>query len=125
MAGGLPRLPFSVINDFDYPGHSARRMHGLPSRSGTELINRLRQVVEQAAIPLVVNATVTALYADGERVVRGFEITGQMGRGTPSVAARSFLRAMATAPPPISSHSTFRKCVARIISGIPVVAAMR
>jgi fumarate reductase flavoprotein subunit len=68
-------FPFSVINDFDYPGHSARRMHGLPSRSGTELINRLRQVVEQAAIPLVVNATVTALYADGERVVRGFEIT--------------------------------------------------
>ncbi len=68
-------LPFSVVHDFDYPGHSARRMHGLPSRSGAELIDRLRQAAEQAAIPLIVNATVTALYADAERVVRGVEIT--------------------------------------------------
>ena len=27
-------LPFSLVADFDYPGHSRRRMHGLPSRSG-------------------------------------------------------------------------------------------
>ena len=31
-------LPFSVVTDFDYPGHSRRRMHGLPGRSGQELI---------------------------------------------------------------------------------------
>ncbi len=68
-------LPFSVVNDFDYPGHGARRMHGLPSRSGAELIDRLRQAVDEAAIPLIVNATATALYADDERVVRGVEIT--------------------------------------------------
>ena len=29
-------LPFSLVHDFNYPGHSARRMHGLPSRSGAE-----------------------------------------------------------------------------------------
>ena len=29
-------LPFSVVHDFDYPGHSARRMHGLPTRSGVD-----------------------------------------------------------------------------------------
>ena len=68
-------LPFSVVNDFDYPGHSARRMHGLPSRSGAELIDRLRQAVDEAAIPLITNATVTALYADDQRAVRGIEIT--------------------------------------------------
>jgi fumarate reductase flavoprotein subunit len=39
-------LPFSVVHDFDYPGHSARRMHGLPTRSGVELIDRLRQAAE-------------------------------------------------------------------------------
>jgi fumarate reductase flavoprotein subunit len=72
---GRHAFPFSVVHDFDYPGHSARRMHGLPSRSGAELIDRLRQAAEQAAIPLIVNATVTALYADAERVVRGVEIT--------------------------------------------------
>ncbi len=68
-------LPFSVVHDFDYPGHSARRMHGLPSRSGVELINRLRQAADAREIPLVVNATVSALFADVDRVVRGVEIT--------------------------------------------------
>ena len=68
-------FPFSVVHDFNYPGHSARRMHGLPSRSGIELIDRLRQAADDVAIPLIVNATVTALYAGGDHVVRGVEIT--------------------------------------------------
>jgi fumarate reductase flavoprotein subunit len=68
-------LPFSVVHDFDYPGHSARRMHGLPARSGAELIDRLRQAAEDAAIPIVVNAAATALYADAERMIGGLEIT--------------------------------------------------
>jgi fumarate reductase flavoprotein subunit len=68
-------FPFSLVHDFDYPGHSARRMHGLPSRSGVELIERLRQAADDAAISLIVNATAAALYADSERVIRGVEIT--------------------------------------------------
>jgi fumarate reductase flavoprotein subunit len=67
-------LPFSVVHDFDYPGHAARRMHGLPSRSGVELIDRLRQAADACAIPLIVNATVSALYADADRAVHGVEI---------------------------------------------------
>jgi fumarate reductase flavoprotein subunit len=67
-------LPFSVVRDFDYPGHSARRMHGLPSRSGVELIDALRQTAEQCEIPLVVNATVSALYADEDHSIRGVDI---------------------------------------------------
>ena len=39
-------LPFDVIDDFNYPGHSALRMHGLPTRTGLELINRLRSATE-------------------------------------------------------------------------------
>jgi fumarate reductase flavoprotein subunit len=68
-------LPFSVVDDFDYPGHSARRMHGLPSRSGAELLDRLRQAADGCEIPLIVNATVSALFVDAARVVRGVEIT--------------------------------------------------
>ena len=68
-------FPFSVVNDFDYPGHSARRMHGLPSRSGGELIDRLRQAAEQVGVLLVVDANVTALFADAGGAVRGVEIT--------------------------------------------------
>jgi len=67
-------FPFSVVHDFDYPGHAARRMHGLPSRSGVELIDRLRQAVDACGIPLIVNATASALYADANRAVRGVEI---------------------------------------------------
>jgi fumarate reductase flavoprotein subunit len=68
-------LPFSVVHDFDYPGHAARRMQGLPSRSGAELIDRLRQAVEEAGLPLIVQATVTGLFSDAERRIHGLEIT--------------------------------------------------
>jgi fumarate reductase flavoprotein subunit len=74
-------LPFSLVQDFDYPGHSARRMHGLPSRSGLELIDRLRQAAEQAQVHLIVNATVTALFADTGGAVRGVEIVRPDGSG--------------------------------------------
>ncbi|MFS2008915.1 FAD-dependent oxidoreductase [Azospirillum sp. CT11-132] len=67
-------LPFSVVDNFSYPGHSARRMHGLPSRSGAELIDRLRGAVETAGIDVLCEAHVTALYAEGAHV-RGVEIT--------------------------------------------------
>lgn len=68
-------LPFSVVEDFDYPGHSVRRMHGLPRRCGGELIDRLRQAVEQADLPLMTDAQVTALFSDAERRIRGIEAT--------------------------------------------------
>ena len=68
-------LPFSVVDDFDYPGHAARRVHGLPSRSGSELIDRLRHAVEEAGVPLVTQATVASLFSDAERRIHGIEAT--------------------------------------------------
>lgn len=64
-------LPFSVITDFNYPGHSACRMHGLPSRAGGELMDRLRQAVEQAGLDVLCNAHVETLYVDAARQVKG------------------------------------------------------
>jgi fumarate reductase flavoprotein subunit len=64
-------LPFSLVHDFDYPGHCARRMHGLPSRSGAELIDRLRAAVEARGIPILTNAHVTTLIAAPDGRVRG------------------------------------------------------
>ncbi|MDP9835445.1 fumarate reductase flavoprotein subunit [Neorhizobium huautlense] len=64
-------LQFSVVSDFSYPGHSARRMHGLPTRSGEELIDALREAVENAEIALVCHAHVVELFADDEGRVRG------------------------------------------------------
>lgn len=73
-------FPFTVVNDFDYPGHSARRMHGLPTRSGVELIDRLRQTADQEDIPILGKATVVGLFADAERVIRGVEISRPNGK---------------------------------------------
>jgi fumarate reductase flavoprotein subunit len=64
-------LPFSLVHDFDYPGHSARRMHGLPSRSGAELIDLLREAVEARGIPILTSAHVTTLIAAPDGRVRG------------------------------------------------------
>jgi fumarate reductase flavoprotein subunit len=67
-------LPFSVITNFNYPGHSAFRMHGLPTRSGVELMDRLRQAADTAGIDLLCKARVTALYADDDNRITGVAI---------------------------------------------------
>ncbi len=67
-------LAFTVIDDFTYPGHSARRMHGLASRSGAELIDRLRGAAEAAGVEIVTGARVTSLVATPEGRVRGLVI---------------------------------------------------
>jgi fumarate reductase flavoprotein subunit len=61
-------LDFSLITDFRYPGHGALRMHGLPSRSGQELVDALRSAAEAAGVELLCDARVTHLIADAGRV---------------------------------------------------------
>jgi len=71
-------LPFSLVDDFDYPGHSRRRMHGLPTRSGRELADRLRSACEAEGIDIVCNRRAVALHRDGDRIV-GVELQGPSG----------------------------------------------
>lgn len=61
-------MPFSVVDDFDYPGHARRRMHGLPTRSGRELVDALRARVEAAGIDILCDARVSVLFMQGDRV---------------------------------------------------------
>jgi len=61
-------LPFSLVEDFDYPGHSRRRMHGLPTRAGRELIDALRAAAEAAGVEIATGRVVERLFADGDRV---------------------------------------------------------
>lgn len=59
-------LPFSLVDDFDYPGHSSRRMHGLPTRAGRELIDALRSATERAGLDIICDRRAETLYfADG------------------------------------------------------------
>lgn len=60
-------LPFSVVDDFDYPGHSNRRMHGLPSRSGAELVDALRSAAEHMGIDIICERRARTLFlAEGK-----------------------------------------------------------
>lgn len=68
-------LPFSIVDGFLYPGHSAMRMHGLPTRSGTELVDRLREAAARAGADILCEAHVTTLVADADGAVRGLEVT--------------------------------------------------
>ncbi|MFZ1948874.1 MAG: FAD-dependent oxidoreductase [Pseudolabrys sp.] len=65
-------LPFDVVDNFNYPGHSALRMHGLPSRTGRELIDRLRQAAEAADIEILTDSVAEKLFVDDGRI-RGIE----------------------------------------------------
>lgn len=72
-------LPFDVIDNFNYPGHSAMRMHGLPTRSGVELIDRLRSAAEASDIPILAESRVEQLFADEGGRIRGVELARNDG----------------------------------------------
>jgi fumarate reductase flavoprotein subunit len=64
-------LPFSVIDNFTYPGHSAMRMHGLPARSGGELMDHLTAAAERAGVVMLTEAVADTLIREGEGLIRG------------------------------------------------------
>ncbi|MGE3868135.1 MAG: FAD-dependent oxidoreductase [Pseudorhodoplanes sp.] len=64
-------FPFDVIDDFTYSGHSANRMHGLPSRSGAELIDRLRSAAEREGIAILTGRAADTLFADADGRIAG------------------------------------------------------
>ena len=67
-------LPFEVVDNFNYSGHSALRVHGLPSRSGRELIDRLRSAVEANDIVILTERVAERLFVDADGRVAGIEV---------------------------------------------------
>ena len=83
-------LPFSLVSNFDYPGHSRRRMHGLPTRAGRELVDRLRATCEAEGIDIICNRRATTLYAqNGE--IKGIAVEGP--DGTETIGCRALILA--------------------------------
>jgi fumarate reductase flavoprotein subunit len=74
-------LPFDVIDNFNYPGHSAMRMHGLPTRAGLELIDRLRSAAEASNIPIITKAVAGTLLSEPDGRISGVEIVRGDGTG--------------------------------------------
>lgn len=65
-------IELSLVTEFKYPGHRNYRMHAPPSRSGLELMRRLRQnVLEYEEIFLMTNSPVTKLLTDEQNAVIG------------------------------------------------------
>ncbi len=67
-------LPFELVENFNYPGHSALRMHGLPSRTGRELVDRLRHAAELGEIVILTEAKGERLFVDGDGRIHGVEV---------------------------------------------------
>ncbi|OHC97508.1 MAG: 3-ketosteroid dehydrogenase [Sphingomonadales bacterium GWF1_63_6] len=61
-------LPLTLVDGFVYPGHSVRRMYGMPNRSGAELMAALEGAAVTAGVDILTDATVTSLYVDGDRM---------------------------------------------------------
>jgi len=73
------QLPITLVDNFDYPGHSHRRMHGLPTRSGEELINALRSACEKQDIPIICNRRALILHRE-QMSIKGVTVsTGSEG----------------------------------------------
>jgi fumarate reductase flavoprotein subunit len=73
-------LPFDVVDNFNYPGHSVMRMHGLPTRTGLELIDRLRHAAESSDIAILPQRIADRLLAEPGGRIRGVDILRGDGR---------------------------------------------
>ena len=55
------KIPFIVLDNFLYPGHSNHRMHAVPEVTGSALIDRLEVAVLAQDITIVTNLQITDL----------------------------------------------------------------
>lgn len=65
------RVPLTLVDSFLYPGHTVKRMHGTPNRTGSELMGALSAAIEREQIDVLTEALVTTLFADPDGSVRG------------------------------------------------------
>jgi len=68
------QIPLSLVDSFLYPGHSVKRMHGTPNRTGSELMGALCRAAERAGIDVLNSALVTDLYSDSSNKILGVKI---------------------------------------------------
>lgn len=74
-------IPLSLVNEFTYPGHSFKRMHAPPSRSGLELMKALkREVARRSNLYLMLNSEVIELITDKAGAVIGVEVSTPGGK---------------------------------------------
>ncbi|WP_446831272.1 FAD-dependent oxidoreductase [Candidatus Foliamicus sp.] len=68
-------VPLSLVDSFLYSGHSVKRMHGSPNRTGAELMGSLLDACTGAGVDLLTEARVSHLFASGEGRIAGLRCT--------------------------------------------------
>ena len=64
-------VALSLVDSFLYSGHSVKRMHGSPNRTGAELMGSLLDACTRAGVDLLTEARVSNLFADDDGRIRG------------------------------------------------------
>ena len=64
-------VALSLVDSFLYSGHSVKRMHGSPNRTGAELMGSLLDACSGAGVDLLTEARVSNLFADAGGRIRG------------------------------------------------------
>ena len=68
-------IEFMLLGGFLYPGHSVRRMHAVPDKTGAALIAQLERAAEASGADILCNAQVTELYVDHLQRITGVGYT--------------------------------------------------
>ena len=68
-------IPWQLLDQFLYPGHSVYRMHAVPEKTGEGLMSRLRAAADSAGVVVLTQAQVTGLDADANGLVHGLRFT--------------------------------------------------
>jgi len=64
-------LPFEIVDGFLYPGHSVRRMHTMPEKTGATFMTRLAQVAQDFGADILGEARVCELWVNVQDQVLG------------------------------------------------------
>ncbi len=85
-------LNFELLDGFLYPGHSRRRMHSLPQRTGAALVAALEAAATGAGATLMTHARVHELWCDPSGRVLGVGVQRPSG-ATEQIACQHLLLA--------------------------------
>ena len=68
-------IEFIVLDGFLYPGHSVRRMHAVPEKTGAALVAQLERAALAAGADVLCDAQVTELWVDKQQRITGVGYT--------------------------------------------------